>query len=104
MKTWKKEIYLEIKWAYQRARYGYDDTIKWSFEDYFSQFIKPLKEFCEEELKSEYIDNNPDHKEIFEKTLKLIKNHDTAEFGMPSSKATFDLWGYFGAHIGYYWN
>lgn len=101
-----RTIYLEIKWGLQRMFRGYDDRIKWSFEDYFAQFVIPLKEFCEDELKEVHIanGNNPVHKEVFEKTLKLINKYEAAEFGMPASSATFELWKYIGAHLGYYWN
>ena len=96
-----KNIYLEIKWAYQRVRYGYDETMKWCFQDYFHQFIIPLKEFCKEELKEEHIanGNNPEHKKIFEKTLKLIAKYD-----MWDDKSAQNLWSYVRKNIRYYWN
>lgn len=99
-------MYNEIKWGFQRMFRGYDDRIQWGFDDYFSQFIPPLKEFCVSELKEEHIanGNNPESKEVYEKTLKLINKYETAEFGMPASSATFEMWKYVGAHLGYYWN
>lgn len=46
-----KDFLREVKYAYQRVRYGYDERIKWEFDSYFSQFIPPLKEFCNESKK-----------------------------------------------------
>lgn len=96
-----KDTIREIKFGFQRMFRGYDDSIKWSFEDYFSQFIIPLKEFCEDELKEEHIanGNNPKKKEVFEHTIMLIDDYD-----MWDSKSTCSLWKYVGEHMAYYWN
>jgi len=42
-----KNIIREVKFGFQRMFRGYSDDIKWEFDTYFSQFIPPLKEFCE---------------------------------------------------------
>src|SRR3990167_474041 len=68
-----KDIKNEIKWAYQRVKYGYDETIKWGFEDYFNIAIKPLKEFCQEQLLDEEdMKLNPERREIYTETLNKI--------------------------------
>ena len=102
-----KNILNEIKYAYQRVIRGFDDRIYWEFDSYFSQFIPPLKQFCETELKNtENMEYNPLRKEVFMETLKLIKNFEEIEY-----KAFYEeinpinkLWSYFGKNIGYYWN
>lgn len=95
-----KNIYLQLKWAYQRVRYGYDDTIKWSFPDYFSQFITPLKEFCEEEVsKKDHTTLNPERDAVYKETLRLIGEYDM--WNHESEKA---LWKFVGENMGYYWN
>ena len=63
-------MFQELKYKFQRAFRGYDETIKWDFLGYFQQFIKPLKEFCEQELK----DIHPDNKKMIEVFTK--KNPD----------------------------
>mgnify|MGYP001558704653 CR=1 FL=1 len=96
----------ELLWAYQRVRFGYDERIKWGLDGYFQSFIKPLEEFCEEAVAcTEYMELNPERKEIFNKTLELI----TAQKGMTMSdemmkqpNQTSELWKYVGGHIGYY--
>ena len=96
----------EIKWAYQRVVRGYDDRIYWAFDDYFIQFIPPLKEFCEEELKEEYMDSNPELVRVYNKTLKLIEgleNMEELDF-VEKSEKILTFWRYFGNHIGCYWN
>lgn len=102
-----KNTLLEIKWAYQRVRYGYDDTIEWCFEDYFSQFIPALKHFCGEELNNEWIYLNPNRKRIFTKTLKLIEEYEKEEADtnlILGGTAVKKLWKYVGENLGYYWN
>jgi len=102
-----KHFLREIKWAYQRIRYGYDDTIKWGFSDYFNQCIKPLKEFCEEELKNIYeCKGNEKRKEIFEETLKRIKAFQNMKVGDSYKEVNQEslLWEYVGKNIGWYWN
>lgn len=102
MKQWLRQI----KWAYQRVRYGYDETIKWEFDSYFSQFIQPLREFCEAELDPEDEVNNPKRQEIYKTTLKLIEDYRNMDYkdGYSEENAETKLWKYFGEHIGYYWN
>ena len=105
-----KNIINEIYWAYQRVRYGYDSRIKWEFDSYFSQFIKPLKEFCQEELKEKHIIHNHLRKEVFTHTLKLIKdyenrpNNDCKDCVIQNDNSESELWKYVGRNISFYWN
>ncbi len=98
-------MFQELKYKFQRAFRGYDETIKWDFLGYFQQFIKPLKEFCEQELK----DIHPDNKkmiEVFTETLKRIKDYEEADqedFYKVDSKENL-LWKYIGENLSYYWN
>lgn len=94
-----KNIYLQIKWGFQRMFRGYDDRLKWDFESYFEQFIPALKEFCEEEFENEHLahGNNPYRGEVFGMTLILI--NDCKSIANRSR-----LWEYVGKNIGYYWN
>ena len=102
-----KNILNKIKYAYQRVIRGWDERIFWEFDSYFSQFIPPLKKFCENELKdTEIMNYNPLRKDVFIETLRLIKNFNEMEH-----KTIYDeinpineLWSYFGKNIGYYWN
>ena len=100
MKNWLRTI----KWAYQRVRYGYDETIMWGFDGYFSQFIKPLKKFCEKQL--EVIDDlNPVRDVIYKETLRLIAEWEKQSYeDMFHGTKDAELWEYFGKHISYYWN
>ena len=104
---WKiKNIIREVKYAYQRVRYGYDETIKWEFDSYFSQFIPPLKEFCEEQLKGMSIDGNEKRRNTYYNTLDLIYDFEN----MPYENCYKDdnevdkLWSYIGKNIRWYWS
>lgn len=96
-------MWRKIKWAYQRVRYGYDETVKWEFDSYLARFIKPLREFCQDELIDIY---DGKRKIIFEKTLKLIKDFENMPYedSYKEDNAERRFWAYFGEHIGYYWN
>ena len=104
---WKiKNIIREIKFGFQRMFRGYSDDIKWEFDSYFSQFIPPLKEFCEERLKEMSIDGNEKRRGIYFNTLDLIYDFEN----MPDENYYKDdnevdkLWSYLGENIRWYWN
>lgn len=98
-------IFRELKWAWQRAKDGYDERIKWGFDGYLEQFIKPLKEFCEYELKNTHPDNIK-RIAVYERTLELIKDYEemAPEEEYQEENPINRLWEYFGKHIGYYWD
>jgi len=98
-------MFREIKFGFQRMFRGYSDDIKWDFECYFQKFIKPLKEFCIEEIKDAGKFNSK-RTEIYEQTLKLIKDYEEMKFEeqMLEDNAGKKLWKYIGEHIGYYWS
>ena len=101
MKDWIRQI----KWAYQRVRYGYDETIMWEFDSYFAQFIPPLKKFCQMELDPEDAVNNPARQEVYKRTLELIESWEKQPYeAIYTGKETPELWEYFGKHINFYWN
>lgn len=95
-----------IKWAYQRVKYGYDDRIYWGFEDHLQIIIMPLKKFCEEQLKLDHIQKfNPDRVEVYMETLRRIEAlEELSSEAIEWSKKSAELWGYFGANIGFYWD
>lgn len=97
-------MFQELKYKFQRAFRGYSDDIKWSFSGYFRQFIKPLKEFCEDELKEIYVcPDNENRIEIYKETLRLIKQFEEKEDTFYSeTEAT--LWAYVGKNLLVYWN
>ena len=105
-----KDIIREIKYAYQRVRYGWDSRIKWGFDSYFSQFIPPLKEFCEEELKkignsSEFV-GSEERKKIYKTTLDLIyafENMPDESFYKGYNEID-KMWEYIGKNLRWYWN
>ena len=75
-----KDFFREIKYAYQRVRYGYDERLLGDIEGYFHQFIKPIKEFCEEQLILERHQETDEKRiEIFSTTLDLICKYDAME-------------------------
>ena len=104
-----KNLIREIKYAYQRVIRGYDERIKWEFDSYFSQFIPPLKEFCEEELKKmgnlNFVGSEK-RKEIYKTTLDLIYAFDNmpGEDQWQDGNATDKMWEYIGRHLKWYWN
>src|SRR3990167_313331 len=99
----KNKIANEIKYAYQRIVRGYDDRIKWSFCDYFNQFLPPLKEFCKHELKDCY---DGKRKEIFTTTLDLIHDYEVMPYENYYKEPNEEtkLLEYIGKNLGYFWN
>lgn len=96
-----KDILNKITWAYQRARYGYDERIMWGFDDYFETFLTPLKKFCEQKLEYEgFVKYNEEKAEILRETIKRI---DTYKEDSRYESQTA-LWAYVGNHIGIYWD
>lgn len=97
----------KIKLAYQRVTRGYDDTIYWGFDGYFSQFIPAIELFCKNYLSDkEHCKLNPYRTKIYKKMLALIedwKKHDyDDQFEHPNSESR--LWEYFGKNIGAFWD
>ena len=102
-----KNIIREIKYAYQRVVRGYDERIKWEFDSYFSQFIPPLKEFCEEELKEMNCSKENDkRREIYKNTLNLIRDYKNMsdENYYKQDNEVDKLWEYVGKNLRWYWN
>jgi hypothetical protein len=101
-----KNIFNEIKWAYQRVVRGYDDRIFWGFDGYLCDFLKPLKEFCTHYLTLEQASLNPQRVTVYKHTLKLIKKWevqggDVCDF---NDKSLLAMWSYIGKHINWYWD
>ena len=104
---WKiKNIIRGIKYAYQRVIRGYDERIKWEFDSYFSQFIPPLKEFCEERLKKMSIDGNEKRRGIYNNTLDLIYDFENMPYEnyYKDDNEENKMWTYIGARLSWYWN
>lgn len=97
-------MFQELKYKFQRAFRGYSDDIKWDFMGYFQQFIKPLKEFCEDELKEILVcPENEERIEVFKETLRLIKQYEERENTFyPETESA--LWKYVGDKLSWYWN
>ena len=106
-----------FKYPYQRVRYGYDERIKWGFDYYFDNMLKPLKEFCKEELKDiEHVKFNRVRMNIYKKTLEKIKVIELAEDYICSNKKYdakkyiklekngYQARAYIAKNIGWYWN
>lgn len=102
-----KNIFREIKYAYQRVIRGYDERVFWGFDTYFLAVVPALKEFCEIELSGTATKKlNPKRHEIFKHTLKLISDYNIMKdddwFNVDNS--TSKLLEYVGKHIGYFWD
>ena len=70
-----KDILNNIKYAFQRAIRGYDERIFWEFDSYFAQFIKPLEEFCLNELAdAEMMKNNPEREKVYTETIRRVQD------------------------------
>lgn len=96
-----------FKYPYQRIRYGYDERIKWQFDSYFERAIKPLKEFCQEQLSNtESMRLNTRRKRVFTKTLQLIDEYETADLSdyYKNNNPMERLFAYVGKHISIYWD
>lgn len=95
----------EIKWAYQRVLRGYDDRVYWAFEDYFTQVLPALKDFCQQQLKTENIDLNPKRQEVYKQTLEYISAYENETYEeMWTNKNLSTLLEYVGKNIGTYWD
>lgn len=98
-----RDLFREIKYAYQRVVRGYDSRIYWEFDSYFYQFLPAIKKFCEDELK-ETIDKR--RIEIFTETLRLLKELEEMpidDFYKNDNQIT-RFWTYFGKNITIYWD
>jgi len=101
-----KDLVREVKYGFQRMFRGYSDDIKWGVDSYFSQFIPPLKEFCEEELKKMNIDGNEKRRGIFYNTLDLIYDFENMpdESFYKEYNEIDKMWEYIGKNLRWYWN
>lgn len=100
-------MFRQIKWAWQRAIRGYDDSIYWGFDGYFADVIvPPLKKFCEEQLADkEFVRLNEREAEVYKETLKRIEALENESFeDMFNDVAITNLVTYFGQNIGCYWD
>lgn len=96
-------MFKHIKWAYQRATRGYDDTFMWGLDSSFEVFIEPIEQFCKEELAdTEIMTLNPKKKKIFELTLRYIQLHRADE--SVTQDSTPILWEHIGKNIQAFWN
>jgi hypothetical protein len=98
-----KNLFREIKWAYQRVARGYDDRIYWGFDDYMFTMFDPLKYFCRDYLSDdERCRLNHERAEVFKETLRLIgEAEDSDNVWEDKSHAAC---AYIGSHIGWYWD
>lgn len=86
-----------IKYAWQRAVRGYDDTFMWGMDEYLEYyFIPAIKEFCETKSKDIY---DKRYKTVYKETLKRIE-----EWEKGNADNGFKIWSYFGKNIGYFWD
>ena len=101
-----RDIKNEIYWAYERVIKGWDSRIKWEFDSYFSQFIPPLKEFCEERLKEMSITGNEKRRGIYYNTLDLIYDFENMpdESFYKEYNEIDKMWEYIGKNLRWYWN
>jgi len=93
-----------IKYAYQRAVHGYDETIYWEFDSYFIQFLEPLKKFCRDNITNSEVDKM--RTTIFLTTLEKIKAFEEMDYKDQFKKpnAESKMWIYIAEHIGWYWD
>lgn len=100
-------MFRKLKYAWQRAVRGYDDTIFWQFDAYFGQFIPAIKKFAQDKVCDlKFCEYNPDKALIFKTTLDKIKEMEDMDFKdqfQPNNKLT-QFWAYFGEHIAYFWS
>ncbi|MBI4029090.1 MAG: hypothetical protein HY376_01875 [Candidatus Blackburnbacteria bacterium] len=102
-----RDIYNEIKWAYQRVVRGYDDRVMWGLGYYFEQVTPAIEKFCRENVADEeYIKINADRYVIFKKTLELLKEYQNMNledcYKHPNQESRF--WSYIGENVGYFWD
>lgn len=96
-----------IKWAWQRLTRGYDDRVKWGFDEYFLQVMPALKEFCQEEIEIPCTKLlNPGRYAIFTETLEYIDAYEKMrlEDWYKGQNAVARLLEFVGRNIGYYWD
>jgi len=91
----------KIKWAYQRVMRNYDDRVFWGFDSEFLTYLKPIRQFCNQELKEDYMqmEENKNRKEIFLKTLDLLGNLE-----LDKKNSTPKFWEHFGKNIEFFWD
>lgn len=103
-----KNFFREIKWAYQRAVHGYDETVFWGFDDYlYNTFKEPIKIFCENALEDkDFCKWNPEKTEVHKETLRLLKEADKMPVGNYYNEVNerTRFWEYFSKNIGYFWD
>ena|SRR3990167_20164 len=102
-----RDIYNEVKWAYQRVKRGYDDTIMWGLEGYFEQAIPAIENFCVENLEDkEYMKLNPERQRIFSETIRLIQEFRQMkpEDNYEHPNQVSQLWSYIGENVGCFWD
>ena len=103
-----RNIYREVKWAWQRVVRGYDDRVFWGFDGYFMKIIPALEEFCTSYFAiddGERAKMNPERAAIFSETIYLIQAYRQVEdTWSEGDEALSHLFGYVGKNIGYYWD
>ena len=99
-----------IKWAYQRVRYGYDDTIKWGFDSNMIMILKPLRDFCSDYLELEQSKLNKERSRVFRHTIKLIDEYNNVcenwqDYGfMEEEEYLKKVAVYYAKNLGWYWD
>lgn len=100
-----KDFFRKIKYAYQRVRYGVDETFMWEMDTYLEYYFVPkIKEFCIEELKNK--EQGEPRLTIYSEMLKRIEEFekmDYKDFYLIKNSSS-KIWSHFGEHIGYFWN
>jgi len=96
-----------VKFFFQRALRGYDDSFMWGMDGYLEIFIPAIKRFCEEEMKDkEFTELNPDKEDIFKTMFEKIKSFeqrpDDDWYKQPNTSS--EMWKYFGKYINYFWS
>ena len=91
----------KIKWAYQRVMRNYDDRVFWGFDSEFLTYLKPIRQFCNQELKEDYMqmEENKNRKEILLKTLDLLGSLE-----LDKKNSTPKFWEHFGKNIEFFWD
>lgn len=93
-----------IKFAWQRAFRGYDDTFMWGMDGYLNYyFIPAIKEFCTRKLKDcsdeRFIKV---YKEMLEKVILWEEAPQEDWYNHPNKNS--EMWSYFGQNIEYFWD
>lgn len=99
-----KDIINKIKWAWQRAIRGYDDTFMWEMDTYFNYYFTPaIKKFCQTQL-AESRDER--FLKVFQTMLEKIEAWEKMDIldTYKHPNAGSEMWSYFGKNIGYFWN